>query len=449
MRFKFLARRGPVFFGFLAAILLAGSLSAADWPMYLYDPAHNSFNAAEKQLGSANIDRLEPSWAVSAGAPIASAVTIADGILYFGAWDGNFYALNASDGSLIWSRFLGKAPTPEDAACMAGIGVTSQAALVGDRVYVGGGDAALYALNKFTGEVVSRTSLGNPNEGAYIWSSITVSKGALYLGVASLGDCPLVRGSLVRVDPANPGNPLIRYLAPADELGAGVWSTPAIDESTNTIYVTTGTGEQDSDRGLWGGTLLAIDATTLEIKRHYFLPSNSVEEDIEWGSSAALFRTRDGRTLVGATGKDGVLYARNAGDLSIAWTAKLAVQCIDPQQGCGSLSTPAFDGKTVFAGAGDSNVDDFPLGSVYALDPGTGAVIWMRETDGVVIAPLTVANGLVYASTTLGLLIFDAVTGDQLWDDDSRGALFSQPVVVDGTVYSTYVTGEVVAWRVP
>lgn len=449
LRSKFRAVWDSISSGFLAAIWLAGSLSAADWPMYLHNPAHNSFNAAEKQLGAADLGQLQPAWAVSAGAPIASAVTVADGILYFGAWDGSFYALNASDGSLIWRQFLGTAPAPEDPACMASIGVTSQAALIGDQVYVGGGDAALYALNKFTGEVVSRTSLGDPNEGAYIWSSVTVAKGALYLGVASLGDCPLVRGSVVRVDPANPGNPIIRFLAPEDELGAGVWSTPAVDESTNTVYVTTGTGDQDAERNLWGGTLLALDATTLEIKRHYFLPSNSLEDDIEWGSSAALFQTRSGRTLVGATGKDGVLYARNTPDLSVVWQTKIATQCIDPQQGCGSLSTPAFDGKTIFVGGGVEDPEDFLLGSVYALDPETGAVIWTRATDGVVIAPVTVANGLVYASTSLGLLIFDAVTGDQLWDDGLRGNLFSQPVVVDGTVYSTYVSGEVVAWRVP
>ncbi|MDQ6700461.1 MAG: PQQ-binding-like beta-propeller repeat protein, partial [Acidobacteriota bacterium] len=179
---KFHACRGRVSFGCLAAILLAGSLSAADWPMYLFNPGHSSFNADEKQLGTADVSLLQPAWTISARAPLASAVTVADGILYFGAWDGNFYAVNASDGSLIWRQFVGKAPTPEDAACMAGIGVSSQAVLVGDRVYVGGGDAALYALDKFTGAVVSRTAVGNPNDGAYIWSSITVSKGALYLG---------------------------------------------------------------------------------------------------------------------------------------------------------------------------------------------------------------------------------------------------------------------------
>ncbi|MDQ6664544.1 MAG: PQQ-binding-like beta-propeller repeat protein [Acidobacteriota bacterium] len=417
--------------------------------MFAHDTTHSSFNASETQLNAANIGTLQPAWVAWVGAPIASGVTLENGVLYFGAWNGNFYALNASDGTPLWTQFLGKAPSPPDANCQQGIGITSQPALIGGIVYAGGGDSALYSLDKYTGSVISRTPLADPASGAYIWSSVTVSKGFLYIGLASLGDCPLVRGALARVDSADPTHPLIKYLAPdgTDNAGAGIWSTPAIDESTNTIYATTGTGDQDAGRGLWGGTMLAMDAATLDVQAHYFLPTNSLVEDIEWGSSPTLFHKLDGSTIVAATGKDGFLYARNAPNLTFAWTVKLAVQCISPEQGCGSISTPAFDGRTIFAGAGDSDPEGDPLGTVYALNPENGATIWRRATDGVVIAPVTVANGLVYVSTTLGLLILDAASGDLLWGDGQRGILYSQPVVVDGTVYSTYLTGEVVAWR--
>lgn len=433
----------------LAAFLTAFSLQADDWSMFAHGPAHSSFNTSERQLNAANIGQLQPAWYLLVGAPIASAVSVSDGVLYFGAWDGNFYALNAIDGTVLWRRFLGVAPAPPDASCQPGIGITSQPALIADQVYVGGGDSALYGLDKYTGNVVSRTPLADPASGAYLWSSVTVSRGVLYIGIASLGDCPLIRGALARVDPADPTHPLIQYLAPdnADDTGAGIWSTPAIDEATNTVYVTTGTGDQDADRGLWGGTMLALDADTLDIRAHYFLPTNSSAGDIEWGSLPTLIRRRDGSKIVAATGKDGVLYARNAGSLTFAWTVKLAVECLSPVQGCGSISTPAFDGGTIFAGAGDSDPEDFPLGTVYAINPKNGAVVWKRETDGVVIAPVTVANRLVYVSTTLGLLVFDAATGDRLWDDGQLGPLYSQTVVVDGTVYSTYVSGVVVAWR--
>jgi outer membrane protein assembly factor BamB len=65
------------------------------------------------------------------------------------------------------------------------------------------------------------------------------------------------------------------------------------------------------------------------------------------------------------------------------------------------------------------------------------------------LAPVTVVNGVVFASTLTGLMAFDAATGESLWDDGGRGALFSQPVVLDGQVFSTYVNGELVVWGLP
>ena len=78
-----------------------------------------------------------------------------------------------------------------------------------------------------------------------------------------------------------------------------------------------------------------------------------------------------------------------------------------------------------------------------------GLTLWNHPTDGVVIAPVTIANGVVYVPTTLGLEILDATTGESLWTDGDRGTLYSQAVVVDGAVYCTYVKGEIVAWRLP
>jgi outer membrane protein assembly factor BamB len=64
-----------------------------------------------------------------------------------------------------------------------------------------------------------------------------------------------------------------------------------------------------------------------------------------------------------------------------------------------------------------------------------------------VIAPVTVANGVVFVSTSSGLVALDANTGDPLWDDGSAGLIYSQPVVVNGTVYVAYFSGRLVAYR--
>jgi len=48
------------------------------------------------------------SWQFQAKGAIQSAPAVAGGCLYFGAWDGTLYALEASTGSLIWSAGLGR-----------------------------------------------------------------------------------------------------------------------------------------------------------------------------------------------------------------------------------------------------------------------------------------------------------------------------------------------------
>ncbi len=419
--------------------------------MYLKDLPHSSFVKSETQLDKKRITNLQRVWDLSLEANVASAVTVSNGVLYFGDWNGVFHALDAGTGTEIWQRFVGKAPDPDEPGCDPGIGVTSQPTVLGNTVYVGGGDSAVYALDRASGNLIWRVPLADPASGSYLWSSIVPYQNSLYLGIASLGDCPLVRGAVARIDPQNPQQPLVRYLVAEDAVGAGVWSTPAIDTATNTVFVTTGNAEfgQPATPGNWTEAALSLDATTLAIKSHYMLSDEASDSDLDWGSSPTLFTPAGGVPMMAATGKDGFLYGLRQQGLSLAWKTYLAVGCPVPLVGCGSLSTPAFDGATLFVGAGVRDPDGFTGGSVYAIQPSDGSVVWEHDTDAPVIAPVTVANGLVFVSTMQGLEIYDAETGQLFWNDRKRGPIFSQPVVVDGTIFSTYVLGDVIAWAIP
>jgi len=234
-------------------VVLSSYPAAADWTMYLGDPAHSSYLPAETELNPSNLSQLQQLWRLNIGAPIASGVTAFNGTLYFGAWDGYLYSVNSATGDVIWKVFLGVAPAPKEADCQPSIGVTAQPVVSGDAVYAGGGDSAVYALDRSSGHILWRTPLADPQSGAYLWPSLLLDHGAIYIGIASLGDCPLVRGGVARISLNNPSHPLVRYLVPEGALGAGIWSTPAMDEQNSLLYVTTGNADvQDAASGIGG-----------------------------------------------------------------------------------------------------------------------------------------------------------------------------------------------------
>jgi hypothetical protein len=94
----------------LFTCFLSFRVHAEDWPMYLKDLSHSSFNGAETTLGIKCIANLRPSWTYSAGASVGSAVTLSGGVLYFGDWSGKFIAVDAQAGTLLWNPLWERLP---------------------------------------------------------------------------------------------------------------------------------------------------------------------------------------------------------------------------------------------------------------------------------------------------------------------------------------------------
>ena len=418
--------------------------------MYLGDLSHDSSRPGETTIYSGNAGQLRQLWKTSLGVTVSTGVSTSSGSAYFGDWSGNFHSLNALTGAAQWSQFLGKAPDPADPSCQPrGIGVSSQPAVAGNTVYVGGGDSAVYAMDRGTGAILWRVPLADPAVGTYLWSSPMLSQNALYIGIASLSDCPTVRGGLARIPLNDPTHPQIAYFMPPNTQGAGVWGTPSFDEQNNLVYVTTGNaGSQDAVNGVWGSALLALDATTLQIQSYFFMPIPPVDGDADWGTSPMLFES-GGQPLVAASGKTGVMYVLHRPDLAPVWSYKLAMDCDSPLVGCGSISTPAFDGSVLVTGAGQPD-NNGPLGTVYAFDPAAQQLLWMYPAATAVLGPVTLTPGLVFVSSESGLAVLNAATGAALWTDGGvSGGMYGQPVVSGGILYATYVNGDVVAWGVP
>jgi polyvinyl alcohol dehydrogenase (cytochrome) len=82
-------------------------------------------------------------------------------------------------------------------------------------------------------------------------------------------------------------------------------------------------------------------------------------------------------------------------------------------------------------------------GSWNALDPATGALLWRTpDPNGALdLGPLAVANGVVYAPSMAGapsqasMFALNAGTGDILWSYAAGSSVIAGASIVDGSVY--------------
>jgi len=168
------------------------------------------------------------------------------------------------------------------------------------------------------------------------------------------------------------------------------------------------------------------------------------------------------RDVVGLGGKSGVYTLLDANTGEFIWDS-----LIGPGGDQGGMEWgTAFDGERIYASITNHHHIPYKLtqngvissttvtgGSWAALDPSTGQIIWQTAdpqvetlpglgTVGVWdLAPVTVANGVLYASSMAKLpaqkqmFALDAATGAILWQFGAGSSVNSGPAVVRGSVY--------------
>ena len=415
-----------------------------DWPMYLQNPQLTGANS-EAILSSGRAPNLRPLWTYKTGGVIAASPTIVGGVAYVGSWDGYEYALNASTGALIWKTFIGTTSAPQ--CSPPALGVSSTATVSNGTVYVGGGDGNWYALSASTGQVLWSILIGNPANGYYNWASPLIYGNSVYIGVASLGDCPLVQGQLLRVDLTTHAVVATASFVPGGQVGGGIWTTPSIDPATNVVYVTTGTLNQSTQ--VYTEAMVALDATTLSILSSWQIPQSTMNADSDWGDSPILLTDSTGRALVAGINKNGFLYAFLRSNIAAGpvWYDQVAVSGICPTCGDGSVSSMAFAQGLLYAAGGNTTINGIGYpGAVRAVDPATGTVVWARGLASPVVPALAYDNGMVFAGAGKYLEVLDAGTGNVLGSYQTGAVVFSPPSVSNGTVYMGSGDGTVLAF---
>src|SRR5690349_8479794 len=399
------------------AVVASSPKSAAqtsDWPAYLHDATHSSYNALATAITTANAASLTQNWTFTDRPPTMTgqpavgfnaSPTVYNGVVYLGSNTGQFYALNESNGAILWHRLLG---FTKGTSCRIPRGITSTAAVATDpvsgtlTVYVGGGNGFLYALNAANGQIIWKkmvVSLGMTDDEGYVWSSPLIVNGVVYMGVSSQCDNPLIRGGIKSYD-QHTGAPLhVYWTTPKNTVGASVWTSPASDQ--NFVWLTIGNGDV--------GDSFAIDrlSPTLSFQTKWTVPDTQ-GTDLDWGSSPTLFQATLNDTptqMVGANQKNGTFYAFKAINLE---EGPVWMRTIGTSGQLGTIGTclaaPIWDADhgQLFVASNQTTIQSQTFaGSIRSLDPATGAVIWETGvTAGPVMGTPTLNGSGVLAAGT-------------------------------------------------
>ena len=462
----------------------------------------NSRYQPRTPITAQNISGLRLKWAF--GVPDASTAygqpAVAGGRLFIGSGDGKVYALDAKTGCTIW---VYQAETTVRTAVVVGPAYSLGSKFL---AYFADGEANLYAVDARSGALVWKIKVDS-HRTARITDAPTLYRGRLYVGTAGNeelngGDpnypCCTFRGSVTAVDAltgkifwkgytiaeepheAKPGESHARF-TPA---GGAVWDSPTIDEKLGRIYV--GTGDAYVDPAPDGtDAIVAFDlATGARLWVQQKTPNDVFNfgciqpghvncppkwgPDVDFGSSPILVDLGNGRRIVLAGQKSGVMYGLDPDDGGKElWQVR-----IGHGSGLGGIEWgSASDGKYVYAANSDISTltplapgeTPPPPGGLAAIDIRTGKLVWKvmppkpacegkPGCSAGQLAAVTSIPGVVFSASMDGhLRAYSIDDGKIIWDFDTtpdfktvnevaaHGGSISGtgPVVVGDMVYVT------------
>ena len=446
----------------VVTVLVSGVFSSGNhagpgaWPMFMGNLSRTGFATNETSITRANVHELTQRWEVTGAATISDQATLANGFLYWGSWDGYEHATDAATGEELWRTFIGEETDPNCAPTHVGVGSTAAIGSVqlhgqpSQLLFVGGGDGSVYALRASTGAVVWSRNFGSPKQGWFIWSSPALYRGSVYIGIASIGSCPLVRGALVKLDAATGATQAKFETVAKGCIGASVWSSPTIDASTGTLYATTGNqGGGCTNREPYAQAMLQFSASDLRLEKSWRVPKHQLAPDSDFGATPTLFTARiDGRStrLVGAVNKNGIYYAFRRGDVAAGpvWeTARLSIYPV-------TIASSAWDGHHLYVAGMQTTIGGHSCtASIRAVDPSTGTFVWQRcAPGGDAEAALTAIPGIVFESAGSNLYGLSTNDGATLFRFHGYNWFYAPAMVAGGTLYIGNTDGRLYAFSI-
>ncbi len=344
------------------------SATYENWPTYQQNSQRTGNNVNERTLGPSNASQLSEIWSVKTphngvfGSP-----TVVNGTVFVGDWHGNETAVNASNGAQSWTTDFGLGAKANTSLthCAYGpnkvAGITDTATVWNNTLFVATGNNLLFAYNLTSRQVVpgwpvnmsgdTNNNVSNYWTHYYPWGSPLVYNGFVYIGTASGCDSPLVQGQLLQVRIWD--HRLVHTFNVTSTGGGGgsIWSTPSVDRSTNTVWISTG-NENDSSNysSAYTRALVALNASDVSQVKGYWQEGRPNADD-DFGAGPTLFSSSGGGSFVGATNKDGTFYAFSRTNVTGngSWNPLWRLQTSLP--GTGAIAPAAVNGTALFLGS--------------------------------------------------------------------------------------------------
>ena len=460
------ARQPGIRLGWWLALLVgivASPPALADsalWPSAGQNLSNTRYQANETRIGTQSVARLGVKWVFNTAGDVSATPAVDADRVYFPDWAGQLYAVDRRTGAQVWkSSIAAVSGIPGDKARATPV-------LAGDKVIVGtqgpfGGGGKLMAFHKDSGAALWSTQL-DTHPATIVTQSATVHGNRLYVGLASQEEalsaaaigggypCCSFRGSMLAVDVDTGAIVWKTYMVPPGYSGGAIWgSAPAVDPSRGLVYIATGNNYaipaaaqacvaaastdaevraciaadnhfdaivalRLSDGSVrWATRALPFDAWTVDCLPFIGDGTNCPQPagpDYDFGQAPALFTVRakagsgggKPRELVGAGQKSGQFWALDPDTGAVVWVTQTG-----PGGTAGGLQWgSAVDGQRVYTANANSDLKPWtlPSGAVTSaglwtgLDAATGAILWQTAPTmgGGASGPVTTANGVVF-----------------------------------------------------
>jgi PQQ-dependent dehydrogenase (methanol/ethanol family) len=255
------------------------------WPTYHGNESGNRFSPLN-HVNTANVASLAPKWMFPIpGAPRALEGTpiVVDGVMYVTNVN-EAYALDARNGREIWHY---SRPRSQGLAGDAASGINRGVAVLGDRVFMVSDNAHLFALHRFTGQLLWDVEMADSRQNYGSTSAPLVVDDLVVAGVS--GGDEGVRGFLDAYKastgerawrfwtvpaPGEPGSETWNGRAMQHGCGA-TWLTGTYDPEARLLYWPTGNpcpdyngGERKGDN-LYTASVVALDPASGKLKWYY------------------------------------------------------------------------------------------------------------------------------------------------------------------------------------